>query len=87
MPVESACAGSSCASTPAGRPSQQISIENRRSLAGMNPGGMSTRDANATSMMLAISVRLLRLPRFKRISQSVILSKGILPARAQQRER
>jgi hypothetical protein len=35
----------------------------------MNPGGMSTRDANATSMMLAMSHRLFRLPGLKRVSQ------------------
>jgi hypothetical protein len=52
----------------AGKPSQQISIENGWSLAGMNPRGTSARDANATSMMLARSIRLLRLPRLKRIS-------------------
>jgi hypothetical protein len=74
MPLASACAGSSCASRPAGSPSQQISIQNGRSPAGMNPGGMSTRDDNATSMMLAISVRLLHLPRFKRISQAFLLA-------------
>ena len=84
--IECACGGSTCASMSAGRSSQQISIENGRSFAGMNPGGMSTRDANATSMMLAISVRLFRLPGLKRISQAVILGGGILPAKATQRE-
>lgn len=54
------------------RSSQQISIKNGRPLAGMNPGGMSMRDANATSMMLAMSVRVLRLPELKRISQGGI---------------
>jgi hypothetical protein len=73
MPIESAREGSTCASRPAGRPSQQIWIENGQPLAGMNPGGMSARDANATSMRLAMSVRLFRLAGLKRISQSVIL--------------
>jgi hypothetical protein len=41
----------------AGRPSQQISNKNGRPLAGMYPGGMSIRNATATSMMLAMSVR------------------------------
>jgi hypothetical protein len=45
----------------------------------MNPGGMNARDANATSMMLAISVRLLRLRRLKRIFHEVILGRAILP--------
>jgi hypothetical protein len=58
---------------PAGSPSPQTSIENGRPLAGMNPAGMSARDANATSMRLAMSVRLFRLAGLKRISQSVIL--------------
>ncbi len=52
-----------------GRPSLHISIKNGRSLAGMKPGGMNTRDANATSMMLAMNVRRFRLPGLKRISQ------------------
>jgi hypothetical protein len=82
MPMESACAGSTCASMSAGRSSQQISSENGQPLAGMNPGGMSTRDANATSMMPAMSVRLFRLPGLKRISHGVILGRGILPAKA-----
>jgi len=69
IPMESACEGSTCASMSAGRPSQQISIENGQPLAGMNPGGMSTRDANATSMMLAMNIRLFRLPGLKRISE------------------
>jgi hypothetical protein len=51
------------------RPSQQISIKNGRPVAGMNPGGMSIREAIAASMMPAMSVRLLRLPELKRISQ------------------
>jgi hypothetical protein len=80
MPMESACAGSPCASTSAGKPSQQISIENGRSLAGMNPSGMSARDANATSMMLAMTVRLRRLLELKRISHGVFLGERILPA-------
>jgi hypothetical protein len=66
--MESACGGSPCASIPGEKSSQQISIENGRSLAGMNPGGTSARDANATSSMLAMSVRLLRLRGLKRIS-------------------
>jgi hypothetical protein len=57
----------------AGKPSQQISIENGRSPAGMNPGGMSARNASATSMMLAMSVRLLRSRGLKRISHGFIL--------------
>jgi hypothetical protein len=35
---------------------------------------MSTRDANATSMMLAISVRLLHLPRFKALPSPYFLA-------------
>jgi len=73
IPMECACAGVTCTSMPAGRPSQQTSIENGRPLAGMNPAGMSARDANATSMRLARSVRLFRLAGLKRISESVIL--------------
>jgi hypothetical protein len=61
------------ASKPAGSPSPQTSIENGRPLAGMNPAGMSARDTNATSMRLAMSVRLFRLAGLKRISQGVIL--------------
>ena len=76
MPMESACGGSTCASMSAERPSKQISIKNGRPLAGMKPGGMSTRDANATSMMPAMNVRLYRLPGLKRISQGVILDGG-----------
>jgi len=53
-------AGSAWASMAAGRPCQQISSENGRPLAGMNPWGMSARNANATSKAPAISVRLLR---------------------------
>jgi hypothetical protein len=45
----------------------------------MNPGGMSARDANATSMMLAMSVRLLRLRGLKRISDGVFLGPGFYP--------
>jgi hypothetical protein len=63
----------------AGKPSQQISIENGRSLAGMNPAGISARDANATSSMLAMSVRLLRLRGLKRISHGVTLGPGFYP--------
>jgi hypothetical protein len=59
----------------AGKPSQQISIENGRSFAGMNPGGMSAREASATSMMLVMSVRLLCLPGLKPISHRVILGR------------
>jgi hypothetical protein len=69
---------------PAGRPSQQTSIESRP-LAGMNPAGMSARDANATSMRPAMSVRLFRLAGLKRISQDVILGGEILPAKVQWR--
>jgi hypothetical protein len=47
----------------------------------MNPGGMSTRNANATSMMLAMSVRLFRLRGLKRISQRAIIAGEILPAK------
>jgi hypothetical protein len=65
----------------AGRPSQQISNENGRSLAGMNPGAMRPRDANATSIMLAMSACLFRLPRLKRISVGVVLGPKILPAK------
>jgi hypothetical protein len=43
---------------------------------------MSTRDANATSMMLAMIVRLFRLPGLKRISQGVILSGEFYQQRA-----
>ena len=78
MSVESACAGSTCASMSTEGASQQISSENGRSLAGMNPGGMYTRSANATSMMLAMSVRLFRLQRLKRVSQAAILGGEIL---------
>jgi hypothetical protein len=39
----------------------------------MNPAGTSAPEANATSMMLAMSVRLFRLQGLKRISRSVIL--------------
>jgi spermidine synthase len=39
----------------------------------MYPEGMSTRDANATSMIPAMSVRLLRMPGLKGISKGVIL--------------
>jgi hypothetical protein len=67
---------------PAGSPSEQISIQSDRPLAGMNPGGMSTRDANATSIMPAVNVRLLHLPRLKGISPGVILRGGILPAKS-----
>ena len=80
MPMDS-ISMESCASMPAGRPSQQTSIENGRPLAGMNPAGMSARDANATSMMLAMSVRLFRLPGLKRISQDVILGGEFYPTR------
>jgi hypothetical protein len=80
-PMASACAGSPGASMSAGKPSQQISIENGRSLAGMNPGGMSARDASAASMMLAMSIRLLRLRGLKRISQGVILGGESYPER------
>jgi hypothetical protein len=38
-------------------------------------------------MMLAIKVRLFRLPGLKRISQGVILGGQILPAKAKPRER
>jgi hypothetical protein len=69
---------------PAGRPSGQISIENGRPLAGMNPGGMSARETNAISMMLAMSVRLHRLPEIKRISHHYSWW-GILPAKAKRR--
>jgi hypothetical protein len=65
--------GSPGASMSVGRPSQQISIKNGRPLAGMKPGGMSPRDASATSMMLAMSARLFQLPRLKRISQGAVL--------------
>jgi len=62
--------GSLCASISAGRPSQQISSESGWPLAGMKPGGMRPRDRNATSMMLAMTVRLFDLPRLKRISRA-----------------
>jgi hypothetical protein len=65
----------------AGRPSQQISSENGRSLAGINPGGINTRNANATSMVLAMSLRLFRLQRLKHISQRTMLGREILPAK------
>jgi hypothetical protein len=45
----------------------------------MNPGGMSAREANATSMMLAMSVRLIRVRGLKRISGGVVLGRAILP--------
>jgi hypothetical protein len=64
-----------------GNPSQQISSENGRSFAGMNPGGMSTRNANATSMMPAMSIRLFRLHRLKRVSRGANLGAEILPAK------
>ena len=73
--MESACEALTCASMSAGRPSQQISSENGRPLAGMNPGGINTRNANATSMMLAMSVRLFRLQRLKRISRAQFLAR------------
>ena len=72
MDIESACEGST-----AGRASQHISIENGRSLAGMKPAGMSARDANATSMMPAMSVCLFRLQGAKRISQGAIIGVGL----------
>jgi hypothetical protein len=75
MPMGSASEGPAYASISAGRPSQQISIKNGRPLAGMNPGGMSIRNAKATSTMLAVSVRLLRLPEFKRVSRGVFLAR------------
>jgi hypothetical protein len=46
----------------------------------MKPGGMSNRDANATSSMLAMSGRLFRLLSLERISRGVALSGRILPA-------
>ena len=69
MSMPSAWGGSPCPSMWAGQPSQQISSEKGRSLAGMKPGGMSARNANATSMTLAMSIRLLRLRGVKRISR------------------
>jgi len=66
--------GSTWASMSAERPSQQISIENGLPLAGMNPGGMSAREANATSMMLAMSVRTFRLPGLKRSPTGLFLA-------------
>jgi hypothetical protein len=48
----------------------------------MNPGGMSTRNANATSMKLAMSVRLFRLQGLKRVSWGAIPGGEILPAKA-----
>jgi hypothetical protein len=74
-------AGLTCASMPAGRPSQHSSIKNGRLLAGMNPGGMSMRNATTTSMMPVMSVRLLRLPQRKSISHEVILGAEILTAK------
>jgi hypothetical protein len=65
--MESMWPDSAYASMAAGKPSQQISIENGPA-PGMNPCGMSARKANATSMMLARSTRLRRLHGFKRIS-------------------
>ncbi len=61
-------AGSSVASSSAGSPSRQISIRNGRPLAGMNPGGMSIRNATATSSRPVMNVRLRRLRELKRIS-------------------
>jgi hypothetical protein len=66
--MESACGRSLCASIPGGSPSQQISIENGRSLAGMKPGGMSARAAKATSNVPVSSLRLLRSHKIKCIS-------------------
>jgi hypothetical protein len=81
MPRESACEGSPCASMAAGKSSQQISIENGRSLAGMNPSGMSAREANATSMMLANSVRLLRWRGLNRMSGLYDTRSGLINKR------
>ena len=65
MSIESAWLESPCASIPAGKPSQQISIENGRSPPSMNPCGMSARNANVTSKKLANSVRVRCSRRFK----------------------
>jgi hypothetical protein len=46
----------------------------------MKPGGMNMRDANATSMMLAMSNRLFRWLSLERISHRVLFGTGILPA-------
>ena len=70
---EPACEGSPCTSMGAGKPSQQIAIENGRSPAGMKPNGMSARKANETSMKLARGVRLLRVWGRKPISRRAIL--------------
>jgi hypothetical protein len=47
----------------------------------MNPGGMSIRNANAASMMPAISVRLLRLPQLKPISQEFFWQENLISKR------
>src|ERR1700683_1681240 len=83
--MESTCEGWTRLSTSAGSPSQQSSIENGRSLAGMKPSGMNARDANATSMMLATIVRLFRLRGPKHISRGTVLCLEILPAKAEWR--
>jgi len=69
----------------AGKPSQQISNENGRSVAGMYPGGMIAREANPASMMLAMSLRVVRLRGLKRISHGIILREGILPGKEGER--
>jgi hypothetical protein len=68
MRAEAGCRGPPCASISAGKSSGQISSEKGRPLAGMNPAGMSAREANATSIMPATSVRLLRFRRLTRPS-------------------
>jgi hypothetical protein len=52
----------------------------------MNPGGMSARDANATSIMPAMSMRVLRLPGLRCISQSVIFAAELYQQERKQRE-
>jgi hypothetical protein len=88
MPIESACGGSPSASMAAGKPSQQISIENGRSVDGINPGAISAREANASSMMLAKGVRLRHLPELKRhLPLGFFRAGAIISAKTEQVER
>jgi hypothetical protein len=69
MSMVSADDGSTSAARSAGRSSLQISSKNGRPFAGMNPGGVYARDEKTTSIMLAIRVRVIRVPGLKRISK------------------
>jgi hypothetical protein len=86
MSMESACEGLTCAGRLAGRSSVQTSSKNGRPAAGMNPGGMNARDAKATSMTLATSIRLICAPGLKRISQGIKDRGKTLSANAIQRK-